>query len=243
MMKQRSSVELNQAAPNEHKVSTPEGVILSWLRRRIMSTFYTHRAHDLTPLSYQKPFHKMSPKSWFLQGPMRQVTEIGNIITLDQPHSHPSKWRILEILHENEYQKYEGADEPSYASILLSCQEVDGSRRQSFMRVVMQVPFFDTEHKGSIGREEQATTFRTPEFLAFMTFAQRNSTVTPHLLGYREDKQDGLGLIPGGFMTYYAWEVVPGEPLGDYTGEATRFWTLDREDRDKIRAAFKDTFL
>lgn len=63
---------------------------------------------------------------------MRQVVEVGNIIALDQPlPSHPAKRRIFKVLHEHEYQKYEGAEEPSYASILLSSEEAGDSKKQS----------------------------------------------------------------------------------------------------------------
>jgi hypothetical protein len=183
-----------------------------------------------------------SPIFWFLKEPMCHNVKISNTISLN--HLHPSKWRILEVLHEHDSQKYEGAEDPSYASIQLTCAEVGGSSRRAFMRIVMQIPFSKTEHEDSAVRGKQATstTFRTPEFLAFMIFAKNASTVTPRFLGYRDDRQGSSGPVPGGFITYYAWEVVPGKPLGDYTGDANEFWTLDKDERDKIRSAFKDTF-
>lgn len=174
---------------------------------------------------------------------MREVIEVGKVINLSHPK--PSKWRILEVLHEHDYQKYESARVPSYASIKLSCDEIDGSGRRSMMRIVMQIPYFNTELEDSAVRAKQATTtrFRTEEFLAFLTFAKQGSTFTPPLLGYLEDRQDRLGLVPGGFITYYAWEAIPGMRLGDYTGKAPQFWTLDEKQRGEIRVAFRETFL
>jgi hypothetical protein len=76
-----------------------------------------------------------------------------------------------------------------------------------------------------------------------MTFAKNDSTLTPRFLRNRDDRQDSSGLVPGGFVTYYAWEVVAEKPLGDYTGKANEFRSLDKDERDKIRAAFIDSFL
>lgn len=109
----------------------------------------------------------------------------------------------------------------------------------------MQVPYFGTEDKDkdSATRSKQATKFRTAEFRAFLTFEKQVSTCTPPLLGYLEDQQDRFGPVPGGFITYYAWEAMPGKRLGDYTGKATQFWTLDKKEREEIRVAFRQIYL
>ena len=181
------------------------------------------------------------PSSWFTEGHMRQAIKVGNVISLSHPR--PSKWRILEVLREHDYQRYETAADPSYASVQLSCNEVGGSRRRSMMRIVMQVPYLGTEEKDSATRAKQATKFRTAEFRAFLTFEKQGSTCTPPLLGYLEDQQDRFGPVPGGFITYYAWEAMPGIVLGDYTGQAPQFWTLDRTEREEIRVAFRQIYL
>ncbi|KAJ5961827.1 hypothetical protein N7501_006768 [Penicillium viridicatum] len=171
------------------------------------------------------------PSSWFTEGHMRQAIRVGKVISLSHPN--PSKWRIREVLREHDYQKYETAKDPSYASIQLSCNEVGGSKRRSFMRI----------DKDSATRAKKATKFRTAEFRAFLTFEKQGSTCTPPLLGYLEDQQDRFGPVPGGFITYYAWEAMPGTRLGDYTGKAPRFWTLDDEEREDIRLAFRKIYL
>ncbi|OOQ86550.1 hypothetical protein PEBR_20793 [Penicillium brasilianum] len=127
------------------------------------------------------------PSSWFTEGYMRQAIQVGKVISLSHPQ--PSKWRILMVLREHDDQKYETAKDPSYASLELSCIEVEGHHRRSMMRIIMQVP-----------------------------------------------------PVPGGFITYYAWQAVPGIRLGDYTGKAPQFWTLDKEEREKIRIAFRQIY-
>lgn len=195
----------------------------------------------LPPPTSHMSLHKMSPpSSWFTEGYMRQAIQVGKVISL--PHPQPSKWSILEVLREHDDQKYETAKDPSYASIELSCIEVEGHHRRSMMRIIMQVPYLGTEEKDSVTRAKQAMEFRTAEFRAFLTFAKKESTCTPRLLGYREDQQDSLSPIPGGFITYYAWQAVPGIRLGDYTGKAPQFWTLDKEEREKIRIAFRQIY-
>ncbi|KAJ5449721.1 uncharacterized protein N7458_006170 [Penicillium daleae] len=135
------------------------------------------------------------PSSWFTEGHMCQAIQVGNVISLSHPK--PSKWRILEVLREHDYQKYETAKDPSYASVQLSSEALE-----------------DFQHAH-----------------------------TPPLLGYLEDQQDRFGPVPGGFITYYAWEAMPGIRLGDYTGKATRFWTLDKKEREEIRVAFRQIYL
>ncbi|OKO96419.1 hypothetical protein PENSUB_10594 [Penicillium subrubescens] len=182
------------------------------------------------------------PSSWFTEGHMRQAIQVGKVISLSHPK--PSKWRILEVLGEHDWQKYETARYPSYVAVQLSCIEVGGSGRRSMMRIVMQVPYLGTEDKDkdSATRAKQATKFRSAEFRAFLTFEKQHSTCTPPLLGYLEDQQDRFGPVPGGFITYYAWEAVPGIRLGDYTGKAPQFWTLDKKEREEIRVAFRQIY-
>jgi hypothetical protein len=148
-----------------------------------------------------------SPRSWFLQGPMQEVIDVGKVITLKHPTL--STWRILEVLHEHEYHNYESHGDLSYAAIELSCNEVGGLSRQSRMRIVIQIPHFGTKHKNSDVRAKQATRFRTEELLAFMTFAKKGSKFIPPFPGYGEDRQDRSGLVPGGFSDFLCLEVCP----------------------------------
>ncbi|OJJ43587.1 hypothetical protein ASPZODRAFT_28242 [Penicilliopsis zonata CBS 506.65] len=48
---------------------------------------------------------------------------------------------------------------------------------------------------------------------------------------------DDDGLVPGGYLTYLVWEIVPGVRLGDSL-DVSPFWELLREQRDAARTAF-----
>lgn len=104
------------------------------------------------------------------------------------------------------------------------------------IRVCVQVPHCGTEMEDPATRARQAIEYTPRELIAYKTFTQNGSTITPQLLGYTETRQDSLGLVPGGFLTWFAWSIVPGIRLGDFTG-ATKFWELEAEERDRIRLA------
>lgn len=113
----------------------------------------------------------------------------------------------------------------------------------------MQIPMKGTALSRSETRAKQAST-RTPVELtalitALITFSSRKSKITPALLAYKEDKQDQDGLVPGGYITYIVWEVVPGVQLGDgFTPKDgnSPFWSFSREERDVIRDVFKQEY-
>lgn len=185
-------------------------------------------------------------QSWFRQGAIIQVLEPGDTIALENPQ--PTAWMIMELLNERQLQVEEedvvkeGAP-PSYASIKLACVESTEPSRRAMMRVYMQIPYLNTELEDSETRAKQASTFTPRDLLAYKTFSgiPGGATFTPELLGYKENQQDSSGLVPGGFITWFAWEIVPGPRLGDYSGDATGFWPLERAERDKIRQVFQKT--
>jgi hypothetical protein len=169
---------------------------------------------------------------------MRQTIQIGKIINL--VHPQPSQWKIIEILNEHDYQSEKDDPLPSGASLKLSCIEVNGHGRHAMIRVCVQVPYLNTEMEDSATRSTQAIRYTPKELVAYKTLTEKGSTITPQLLGYSEDRQDRSGLVPGGFLTWFAWEVVPGLRLGDYSGKATAFWLLqDPKERAEIREAFR----
>ncbi|RHZ56722.1 hypothetical protein CDV55_100640 [Aspergillus turcosus] len=126
----------------------------------------------------------------------------------------------------------------------MSCTEVGNPNSQAMMRVYVQIPDANTEFEDADIRRQQASTVKPRELLAYQTFARskEGSKYTPQLVGYKEDRQDNSGLVPGGFITSFAWKPVPGLRLGDYTGNATAFRELERSERDEIRRVFKETF-
>ncbi|KAK4865936.1 hypothetical protein LT330_009029 [Penicillium expansum] len=158
-----------------------------------------------------------SYSAWFRKGP-----DPGTIITLDQPV--PSRWKILEKLNEHDYQVNE--------------EENDEARtKNAFMRIYIQVPHRKTELDDADTRSRQATTYNPPELIAYRDLTEKGSSDTPKLLGYKIDKQDRSGLVPGGFIIWLVWEIVPGLRLGDGNG-ADPFWALESDEREQVRLAF-----
>ncbi|KAI2791856.1 hypothetical protein POX_c04735 [Penicillium oxalicum] len=163
-----------------------------------------------------------SPSSrWLHQG-----TDPGTIITLDQPV--PSQWKILEKLNERNFQASgemrRRHGHYSYATAKLLCCDPNTPSRRAFMRFYLQVPFEDTEIQDPKTRSRQATTYAPPDNV-------------PKLLGYKVSTQDKSGLVPNGFATWLAWEMVPGLRLGDKLGNDP-YWTLSAVEREHVRMAF-----
>jgi hypothetical protein len=78
------------------------------------------------------------------------------------------------------------------------------------------------------------------ELLAYQELTSQNLGFTPKLLGYKTTTQDKTGLVPGGFVIWLVWEMVPGLRLGskDIFGSHA-FWDLDDGEREEIRQHFE----
>ncbi|KGO43582.1 hypothetical protein PEX1_059140 [Penicillium expansum] len=175
-----------------------------------------------------------SYSAWFRKGP-----DPGTIITLDQPV--PSRWKILEKLNEHDYQVNEEENDEygfrSFASAKYLCCNPISRTKNAFMRIYIQVPHRKTELDDADTRSRQATTYNPPELIAYRDLTEKGSSDTPKLLGYKIDKQDRSGLVPGGFIIWLVWEIVPGLRLGDGNG-ADPFWALESDEREQVRLAF-----
>lgn len=173
---------------------------------------------------------------WF----RKDIVPSKTIITLDYPAR--SEWKIIQKMNEHDHQMEENSVKagapPSYASIKLLCEETRDTKKKAMIRVYKQIPYIGTELDGPSERSQQASSFTPQELIALKTLTQKGSTVTPCLLGYKEGQQDSSGLVPGGFITWVAWEIVPGICLGDNEGP-TIFWGLERSERDEVRLAFQ----
>lgn len=108
------------------------------------------------------------------------------------------------------------------------------------MRYYKQIPIEGTEAEPPTTRAEQAKFFCPIELKHLRTLTQKGSTITPRVLDSKEDKQDNTGFVPGGFVTWVVWEVVPGLQLGNDVGSAP-FWGLGRDERDAVRQAFQES--
>ncbi|KAJ5492654.1 hypothetical protein N7539_001400 [Penicillium diatomitis] len=148
--------------------------------------------------------------------------------------------KILENLSEHDYQvnieENKESGRRSLASAKYLCSDPKSRTRKALMRIYAQVPHGKTEMHDTATRSQQATTFEPLELIAYRDLTERGSSETPGLLGYKTGKQDRSGLVPGGFMIWLVWEIVPGLRLGDGNG-ADAFWALESDERERVRMA------
>ncbi|RAL01104.1 uncharacterized protein BO80DRAFT_493598 [Aspergillus ibericus CBS 121593] len=177
------------------------------------------------------------PSRWFA----RSEIEPGTIIQLKR-----HQWVILQTLNEHEFQTLpedlRGSPESSVTCTLLRCERVGPDHPvQGYMRIYKQIPIAGTEAEPVSTRAQQAGSCCPLELeaLRVLTRKQKQLPITPRLLDTKEDKQDDTGFVPGGFITWLVWEVVPGIRLGNPCGAAA-FWALDISERDAIREAFRE---
>ncbi|KAJ5637435.1 hypothetical protein N7490_007314 [Penicillium lividum] len=135
------------------------------------------------------------------------------------------EWTIDKLINFGAHQMHkEDIDEenPSLALFRLSCHDTA-----------------DPSIKDSANLDEQAIPFRHQELTEYKTISRDQwvSKFTPKLLDSHESKQSPNLIVPGGFLTRYVWEIVPGVRLGDEGIVATGFWDniKDLRERDMIR--------
>ncbi|OQE41040.1 hypothetical protein PENCOP_c005G00076 [Penicillium coprophilum] len=167
---------------------------------------------------------------WFRKG-----TDSGTIITLDKPLS--SQWKILEKLNEPPWSKIR-----HMASVLSprlsSCVVILDDLQRKQMRVYIQVPHRRTEMNDADTRGQQVTLWTPQELASLLDLTEQGSNTTPKLLGYKTCTQDHSGLVPGGFIIWLVWEIVPGLRLGDGDG-AGPFWGLESYFIDRFSKAME----
>lgn len=177
--------------------------------------------------------------SWFRKG---IDISPGTIITLGPRFR---KWEILEKIHEHDRQvaieRSAEYDIPSYATAKLLCCNPDDPEEKAFMRIYLQIPHRKTEIDDADTRSRQAMDLTASELTAYQDLTRKRSPNTPKLLGWKKSKQDRSGLVPGGFVIWLAYEVVPGLRLGHRDGPGP-FWALDLAERDLIREVFLKSY-
>ncbi|KAJ5779107.1 hypothetical protein N7457_006827 [Penicillium paradoxum] len=171
---------------------------------------------------------------WFREG-----TDPGTIITLDEPLS--SRWKIISKLNEYDDQATVEQNKAygfrSFASAKFLCCDPQRHATKAFMRVYIQVPHRTTEMDDADTRGQQATSWTPQELVSLLDLTEKGLNITPKLLGYKTSTQDRSGLVPGGFIIWLVWEIVPGLRLGDRNG-AGPFWGLQSYEREQVRVSF-----
>ncbi|PYH97696.1 hypothetical protein BO71DRAFT_372767 [Aspergillus ellipticus CBS 707.79] len=177
----------------------------------------------------------MSTDSWFPSS----LALSGAKITLRE-----KEWMVLEKVSEYDFLKdkedVRDGSEPSFSCVRLRCRSRT-SPVPAFMRIYMQIPLAGTKSEPPADRARQACKFTPEELWALKTMTERGSRNTPRLLDYKESTQDSSGPVPGGFITWIVWEIIPGICLGDTFG-ADRFWQLKQGERRAIQEAFPDAY-
>lgn len=105
------------------------------------------------------------------------------------------------------------------------------------MRVYIQVPHRTTEMDNADARGEQAASWIPQELASLLDLTEKGSSVTPKLLGHKTGTQDRSALVPGGFIIWLVWEILPGLRLSDSDG-AGPFWGLESYEREQVRVSF-----
>ncbi|KAI3103629.1 hypothetical protein CBS147333_7490 [Penicillium roqueforti] len=119
--------------------------------------------------------------------------------------------RISQQNSQNDESDVEAGYGPSYAvATFRVSRDLDG--QQAYMRVYLQVPHQGTEFFPPNERAKQAAARGHCEVEAIRAFHKQNSTITPALLGIKEDVQDQQGVIPGGYAIHFVFQRVPGYP-------------------------------
>jgi hypothetical protein len=160
-----------------------------------------------------------------------------------------SAWQIVHKISENYRQlgewNFRRNRVPAAAEGLFLCAKEGDPDQQAHMRVYMQIPYQGTEYEGREELERQAideageTLFS--EVKAFKAQREKQSRFTPTLLGYKQEKQDDSGIIPGGFICYLIWKPLDGLRLGTDSVKEP-YWTLSPEERAEIREAFRAAY-
>ncbi|CAI7653643.1 unnamed protein product [Penicillium glandicola] len=177
----------------------------------------------------------MSQIGWF---PRTQFTTSSQFV-FQTPVS--SSWTIREKISQRNNQHEEcGPEEPEFgpsaAQATFDVQR-DSNGQNAYMRIYVQVPHIGTEFESYEYRARQAAQTPHSEF-----FHDHHATMTPALLGIKEEVQGPDGFVPGGYITYIVFERVPGTRLADdqqapWPGFPlhTFFQKFERTERDKIR--------
>ncbi|PLB48743.1 hypothetical protein P170DRAFT_425767 [Aspergillus steynii IBT 23096] len=154
-----------------------------------------------------------------------------------------SRWTITQLISEYphqqivEHEEHDTEPKLSYSRATFLCRNARNPSQQAFLRVYMQIPHRGTEDEPDFVRSAQAGTRTHDDIEAMALFHNKRAKHLPRCLGMKEIKQDILGLVPGGYMSYLLWEMLPGIRLNE-----KRFWSFDKAERDAIREAFTPAY-
>jgi hypothetical protein len=112
------------------------------------------------------------------------------------------------------------------------CPLEDDPTQEAFMRIYCQIPITGTEDadRNTLVRQGvPASQVVCGELESFKLLMKGGCSAVPWFHGYAEAIQNERGLLPGGYISYIAWQKVPGVPLTEQY-----FWILDLSARNDM---------
>jgi hypothetical protein len=165
---------------------------------------------------------------------------IGTDFPLAQSFLSPPGALHLDNILSEAYQTFTALERerergPPFAVLKFACHSTANPTQQGFIRMYVQIPYDNTLHSSQEIRELQAESSPAhEEYKALTALEKRKCMAVPRLLGYGQDRQGPEAYVPNGYITYVAWQHVPGSPV-----DFQVFWQeANRQYRDDIRAAF-----
>jgi hypothetical protein len=131
----------------------------------------------------------------------------------------------------------------SYARASFLCHNVHNSTHEAILRVYKQVPNIGTEDDELEDRQLQATRRIHQEVDTMERLTEEHECAyVPAWLGSKIEEQGDHDIVPHGYINYILWEKVPGVRLCNPDENFVLFWSLPRQERDRIRTAFMITY-
>ncbi|KAJ5426897.1 hypothetical protein N7465_001967 [Penicillium sp. CMV-2018d] len=167
----------------------------------------------------------------------------GTEVRLDHPSTLPAKTFILDEKLSEEYQTITQLEcdqglGPPFAAIKFSCHNLVNPAQQGFMRIYCQIPIDGTVSRPPEVRARQAVSQHThAEIRVLKNLDDQNCAAVPRLLGLRTGLQDVGDYVPGGYISYVAWERVPGDLI-----KSRSFWESGFAYREQVRSAFSTAY-
>ncbi|KKA24695.1 Uncharacterized protein T310_1278 [Rasamsonia emersonii CBS 393.64] len=174
----------------------------------------------------------VSHQPWFEQD------WIGAVVTFNRPS--PSTWRLKRKLSETVRSQFNVHE----ARAVYVCFNVHTPEQEAIMKIRAQVPLASTRYYPPHVRAQQAEA-KFPSAIekevdALNRLTKQKCSTIPKLLGWKYSVQGDDMWVPGGFLAFILMEQAQGISLArdDY------YWMgMKRQERDEVRAAFKDAWL
>ncbi|CAI7661908.1 unnamed protein product [Penicillium glandicola] len=178
---------------------------------------------------------------WF-----EDISWIGKQIEFHKPQM---RWKITGKVLEKECfrsdEEVEDFEVFNQAHAVFMCLNSHDPGQKGVLKVLLQIPKWETWSESAETRAQQAAPLYTKdmrhEIEALQLLTKANCSSAPKSIASQSEKQGETDWVPGGYMDLILMERVPGFHPSS-RGDTLRSYML-REERDEIRAAFKEAWL